>query len=207
MKKSNCYLRLICVGLVWIPFGKVWSEPRENNGPPVLQVLAGHDDPLIDESYKKLINLGYKVTYQKRITPSGKYILDGVISVVTAEGDLIGLATYRNGLPDGIEISWYETGQIATQSEFIQGRQSGVSRIWSKGGVMTGRELYSRGKKTGKHAYWSEDGKPVRAAYWVDGDLQKIELYENGVPPKVLTGMEAKKYVIDNFKIDRIYSP
>ncbi len=181
--------------------GKEFSDEVGNIRPMFLQVTAIKNDPLLDDVYNKMTENGYRVVYQIKKAPDGKDFLDGLLSVFTKNEKLVCLASYRDGLPDGVEVLWNESGQIISQTTFSKGKKIGNVLMWSNQGVLVARETYKFGKRVGEHLYWGEDGEIRRVAYWNNDDLEKIALYGSRDGPKVLYGLDAKKYLIEAFRI------
>lgn len=89
---------------------------------------------------------------------------------------------YQDDKQHGIQQSWFENGQKATEENFTQGKKTGLSRAWNMSGQILHQEEYRWGNFHDTQSYWYSNGKP-KASYQYEFGSQigyQTEWHENG---------------------------
>jgi antitoxin component YwqK of YwqJK toxin-antitoxin module len=66
---------------------------------------------------------------------------------------------FRNGILNGIWISYYKSGKIERKGEFIDGKFHGKWESWSESGQKLYEVNYENDSLSGKYITWYESGK------------------------------------------------
>ena len=114
----------------------------------------------------------------------------GEISIYNAEGKILSKRTYKDGLrngiwvtyskesdqtiveqaysegkPDGVWKIWFENGQIRREISFKAGKQDGITKEWNNEGKLRAEANYKEGKQHGMTTVWRRDGKVIKQTY------------------------------------------
>ena len=115
--------------------------------------------------------------------------------------------TYKDGIENGIAISWYENGQKKSKVNYINKNKNGEATkwfengqrksiqdykddtkhgkkiTWYENGVKKSEGNYLNGKKVGHWIWWYENTQKEEEVGYIDGnkDGQFISWYENGI--------------------------
>ena len=74
-----------------------------------------------------------------------------------------------NGKRDGLETSWYFSGQKSGTIDWKKGKRDGVAKGWYKSGRKKYLRHYKNGIENGMRKNWDEDGKLTFEGNFVDG--------------------------------------
>ena len=75
------------------------------------------------------------------------------------------------GRKHGIDRSWHENGQLATEGTYVDGRKHGVSRAWHESGHKRVEIFYKDGVAHGVRREWRINGQLEREYCWENGDI------------------------------------
>lgn len=90
---------------------------------------------------------------------------------------------WRNGVPDGERLSWYQRGQLWARGHFVQGREDGLWERWHENGQKFSERNMRRGAWHGVYTEWHANGKKKSEVEFVEG-LRQGPMYiydEQGV--------------------------
>ena len=68
---------------------------------------------------------------------------------------------YRDGVPDGMQTSWYENGQMKSEHGYRYGVPVGTWRSWYENGQLA-EEIENRDGVEVSRQDWDENGNPIR---------------------------------------------
>ena len=85
------------------------------------------------------------------------------------EGKLKKEVNYKNGMFDGLYITYFENGQVESEQMFIKDQKDGLSKYYYDDGKLFYTENYSKGRKNGE----------IKRLY-KNGNTWIIEKYKNG---------------------------
>ena len=84
---------------------------------------------------------------------------------------------YKNGKLDGLQKTWYETGELLSESNFKNGFLHGESTNWYKNGQKKSEGTYGHGERflsdSVLHGPWTE--------WYENGQMKREGLYVNGM--------------------------
>ena len=84
---------------------------------------------------------------------------------------------YKNGKLDGLQKTWYETGELLSESNFKNGLLHGESTNWYKNGQKKSEGTYGHGYRflsdSVLHGLWTE--------WYENGQMKREGLYLNGM--------------------------
>lgn len=88
----------------------------------------------------------------------------------------------KEGQLQGEKVVYYPKGQLAEQSNYINGKQNGVSTIYSENGAIIKEFIYKDDMLDGMSKYYNADGQLLaEGAYKNDKKHGLWKYYENGV--------------------------
>lgn len=167
------------------------------------QVVASENDQVIDPVYREMVAGGYKVIYTKRLTADG-WQVHGPMTIFSREGEIVSVINFKDGRRNGPEVFWHANGAVASLRSCIDGVTEGMAYSWSDTGLLLSMEKYLNGAKHGDHLYWNEDKSLVRRISWRRGKLVEVTVIEDGGKARILTGKEAKAYILDVARKNRL---
>lgn len=74
-------------------------------------------------------------------------------------GVLMRQFTFKKGLANGIDKSWYENSQLQTLFMLIDDKLKGMYISWHPNGIMKHKGMYIDNIPVGVHIYWNEQGE------------------------------------------------
>lgn len=77
---------------------------------------------------------------------------------------------FQNGRFHGTWLTWYPTGQKASETEFRNGLLHGKNRTWYENGQMKSERSFKDGKLDGKSITWNSTGGKQTEEDFVDGN-------------------------------------
>jgi antitoxin component YwqK of YwqJK toxin-antitoxin module len=114
-------------------------------------------------------------------------------------GQIKGLAQFKDGKPDGLETLWDENGQKEVEGHWKDGKEDGLATGWSENGQKIGEGNHKEGKKDGVHTKWWSDGQKrvqekfvlgtkegVSTAWHPNGEKMSEYLFQDG---KIVDGV------------------
>jgi hypothetical protein len=93
---------------------------------------------------------------------------NGVVSQFDAAGNLIGQATFANGIPDGPSVSFDAKGRITQKLPFVKGKLQGIVAIHTEG-VVTAEMNFKAGVMAGKSKFYDMKGRLAIQTNFVAG--------------------------------------
>ena len=82
----------------------------------------------------------------------------GLVFVMCTNGQLEAEYNYVEGLPSGIQRTWYPDGNLMEEWSAIRGRGSAWTREWYQEGTMKSERIYENGALV-RVREWGEDGQ------------------------------------------------
>jgi antitoxin component YwqK of YwqJK toxin-antitoxin module len=88
----------------------------------------------------------------------------------------------KDGVPQGHWRTWYESGQMRTEGDYVGGKRSGEWTTWWENGKQQSEGRYVDGRQEGEWSYWFESGLPASRGRLVHGVAQGewIDWYGTG---------------------------
>lgn len=87
----------------------------------------------------------------------------GEVEEKNADGRLVSLETYRNGLADGTALYWHPNGQLKSEVISDMGHAVGRSREWHENGTLAVEKTFDDGGRLVEVRRWDENGEPVES--------------------------------------------
>lgn len=81
-----------------------------------------------------------------------------------------GLVYHNQKVFSGISESYYDNGQLKSQTAFLNGKKHGTHTKWFNNGVKSFESIYQEGKQNGRTSSW-----------WSNGNLRSIANFQHGV--------------------------
>ena len=91
----------------------------------------------------------------------------------------------KDGRKDGLQNSWWKSGQLSSEVNFKNGKKEGVEKLWYKSGQLAAETTYSYGQEKSKRLFYKngqlaltliEDEDGLRSDIWTkEGELIKRE--------------------------------
>lgn len=85
----------------------------------------------------------------------------GEVEETDADGRLLALETYRNGLADGDALRWHQNGRLRSEVVSNMGHAVGRAREWHENGQLAAEKTFDEGGRLVEVSMWDEDGAPV----------------------------------------------
>ena len=79
---------------------------------------------------------------------------------------------YKDGIADGLWITWYENGQKTDEGHYKDSKPVGLWTRWYEDGQKKFEGYFKDGKADGLWTEWSEDGKETSEKHFIDGKEQ-----------------------------------
>ncbi|MEV1288695.1 hypothetical protein [Micromonospora sp. NPDC049679] len=89
-------------------------------------------------------------------------LVTGEVAEYDANGELIAVIGYRDGLKHGSELHYFPGGKLQYRGEWANGRAVGVHHAWYLSGQMAEEHHYSDEGWPVEVLKWSEDGTLIR---------------------------------------------
>ncbi len=86
-------------------------------------------------------------------------------------GELAAESNYVNGKQEGLSRSWYKSGELQRESNYVNGKQEGLARDWRETGELEFERNYVNGKQEGLFRYWYENGELARESCLKAGEF------------------------------------
>ncbi|MBN2589823.1 MAG: hypothetical protein JXA96_08165 [Sedimentisphaerales bacterium] len=89
---------------------------------------------------------------------------------------------------NGLELKYYPTGELMSESNYRDGRRDGLSRWWDKDGTIRSETYYSKGRLHGLSQNWSHGTLNFETT--LDHGVRKTETYfwQHGESEAVFSG-------------------
>ena len=78
---------------------------------------------------------------------------------------------YRNGIEEGLWISWYENGQKWEEGNYRNGEEEGLWLYWYDNGQKADEGNYQNGEKEGLWISWYLSGQKISEGNYRNGKL------------------------------------
>ena len=104
----------------------------------------------------------------------GKYVNgkeEGVQKTWFESGQLMYESNYKDGELEGVQKWWYENGQLMSKFNFKDGELEGISNGWYENGQLYSELNYKDGKLEGVRKWWYADGQLKYEKNYKDGLL------------------------------------
>ncbi|WP_410208832.1 toxin-antitoxin system YwqK family antitoxin [Fusobacterium sp.] len=124
---------------------------------------------------------------EKEVDISKKQVRNGIIYVINGDqpfsGKFIGKydngqikisEQYKNGEPDGTQISYYSNGQINEKLDYQDGKPVGEFVKYYENGSIAYTGKYENGLKQGDWVLYGENKQPLVTKVYKDGQLINI---------------------------------
>ncbi len=102
-------------------------------------------------------------------SPDGKFTRHGWTIIYFDSGHKRTKTLWRNGVPDGIRLSWYQNGQLWSRGHFTQGLEDGLWERWHENGQKLSERMMRRGAWHGVFIEWHSNGKKRNEVEFVKG--------------------------------------
>ena len=98
-----------------------------------------------------------------------------------------------------IEKNYYENGQLASETKFIDSTKNGESIAYYKDGKILGKFVYRNGKINGEVTEFHKTGNLMFKGNQIDGNLVGIatHYYDNGKPERELYYRDSKVFLVN----------
>lgn len=98
-----------------------------------------------------------------------------------------------------IEKNYYDNGQLASETKFINSTKNGESIAYYKDGKVLGKSIYRNGKINGEVIELHKTGDLMFKGNQVDGNLvgTATHYYENGKPERELYYKDGKVFLVN----------
>ncbi|WP_196886325.1 toxin-antitoxin system YwqK family antitoxin [Aureivirga sp. CE67] len=114
-----------------------------------------------------------KMDYKNRIGTWTYYFSDG-LKVLSTEN-------YKDGLLDGISITYDRTGVIIDETSFSKGKKEGLQKKYTDKKKLVEVITYKNGKRNGEASFYDNNGNLIkRGNYLDDKKVGKWTRYKNG---------------------------
>lgn len=110
-----------------------------------------------------------KVDEQLAYVPNDQKPYTGWVKEMYENGQVKVLWQYKNGIVDGLHVTWYENGQKDRESNYKEGKKNGLRTMWYENGQKKQEANWKAGNKHGSDTEWNEDGILMRETNWRDG--------------------------------------
>lgn len=120
---------------------------------------------------------------------------DAQINVYRMDGSLKSISIYRNGLPNGVWLSWYRDGSLYNEQVYVDGLM-GDTKVWHENGQMSllrlrkaGSDLYEeqrwddQGRLIGEERTYIENGREMRLIKLWDESGELLQYYVRDMGP------------------------
>jgi antitoxin component YwqK of YwqJK toxin-antitoxin module len=135
-----------------------WDDPETRE--KIIAEAIDYDK--IQKRDKEGERLGYAPNEQTPYTGWGKVMHDN--------GQIKGLAQFKDGKPDGLETLWDENGQKEGERNYKDGKLNGLETIgWYENGQKKNETTYKDGKKNGLRIFYNPDGTEDFRLTYKDG--------------------------------------
>ena len=199
----------------WDGLGNPSTEYKYKNGKPVFhkkwdgtgRIISIYNDSLL-RKWDSKGKLTHEEHYKEGVKTFRKYC--------SIEGILLYEKSYRNGLADGFEKSWWREEQLKYEKGYKNGKEHGRHREWSSKGVLIKESNYKNGMPDGRffecHSGWKhtpykedyfKDGvqDSISRGWYGDGILEYEKSYKEGKPE----GLYRTWYWTGHKEYERIY--
>ena len=182
-----------------------WKMNFENTDQPKYEGMFEHGKETGTFKFYKLVEGKSKLSATREFLPdsdiiqvkffssTGKLISDGMMKGKLFIGKwnyyqnknkgLLSTENYNDkGILEGEKLVYYENGQIAEKSIYINGKIDGISTWFSENGTVLKEFTYQKGLLEGLAKYYDKDGKILTEGKYRNDKKHGIwTYYENGV--------------------------
>ncbi|MGB1103361.1 MAG: toxin-antitoxin system YwqK family antitoxin [Crocinitomicaceae bacterium] len=93
---------------------------------------------------------------------------NGHIIAPASNGDTMEVASYQNGVKEGLTMKYWTNGNMKFRAEYKDGIYHGAVEEWYENGQVFNRFTYKDGHENGRQQSWRPDGS-LKANYEVKG--------------------------------------
>ena len=104
---------------------------------------------------------------------------DGIQLTWFKNGALNSEYNYVNGIEHGYRKAWYENGNIHFIEFFNNGQEHGTFKNWHENSQLKWHREYFEGEEHGLWRSWYKNGQLESEAYYNNGDLNKAKRWNN----------------------------
>ncbi|MFT2089533.1 toxin-antitoxin system YwqK family antitoxin [Paraglaciecola sp. 2405UD69-4] len=85
-----------------------------------------------------------------------------------------GQRVYQNKPFTGVMVSYFDSGQLATADEFVNGRRQGFAKKWFTNGKLAYHANYNHGQRDGFSRSWWVNGKRRSEFFYITGKPEGV---------------------------------
>ena len=115
---------------------------------------------------------------------------NGVEKTWFASGQIAIEAPWSNGEQEGVVTFYYEDGKIQASIPFYAGKIEGMQKTWHEDGSLLGEENYRSHLKNGKSEFWRQDGSRDMVLNYRDDVMDGVQTWFHP------TGEKAREIVL-----------
>ena len=186
-------------------YEEAYYEKGQLVGPQKYWHFNGNLKEEIDSHYRKTWHENGQLFEERQ---RKNWVLHGWVTAYDPSGKLLSKKQFVEGT--GTLMGYYETGDLESETEYVNGRYHGKRTVWFPNGTMQERTHYKNGHRYGSYTiwhgngnlyresqydivnnyetlvdterYWHENGNPLSERYYKEGKIVGIEKhwYENG---------------------------
>ena len=92
------------------------------------------------------------------------------------------IGKYVNGKKEGVQKSWYESGQLESEKNYKDGKAEGIQKWWNEDGQLEDERNYKDGEKHGVQKSWYRSGQLFFELNCKDGEKDGVQKswYDDG---------------------------
>ena len=124
---------------------------------------------------------GYYVTgeLQEEFTVNEGGWKHGIYLCWRRTGQIWSESKYVNGLRHGTQRSWHDNGQLSNQGEWVNGNKHGTYQEWYKNGQIWEQSEWLDWERNGTTQRWYDNGQIGEQSEWVKGNMHGTQYYWN----------------------------
>ncbi|MCD4817411.1 MAG: hypothetical protein K8S23_01820 [Candidatus Cloacimonetes bacterium] len=119
-----------------------------------------------------------KLIQQDDLVYKNGFLFTGSANDYYENGKIKFLKSYKNGMIDGYDYTWYKSGQKKSEFYFLKSEKHGTCITWYNNGQMQLYAQYSYGKINGIFKAWDEDGTLHFEMFHVESDSDSERIQE-----------------------------
>ena len=129
-------------------------------------------------------NIGYKQGKVRfidvpfdRLLESNSSNHEGFLTEWYANGGKKSKTFWKNGMEEGVKLSWYEGGSRSRKRNFHKGKKDGLSTWWYENGQKKSETYWKNGEAHGLKTSWHDNGNRSYKGYFEQGSKNGLETY------------------------------
>jgi antitoxin component YwqK of YwqJK toxin-antitoxin module len=139
-------------------------------GSPDLDDKETLDGIIAEAIDKSTLQMRGKEGEELYYAPNEQTPYTGWVKEMHDNGQIEGLAQFKDGKPNGLVTGWYENGQKKEEINFKDGKPNGLGTRWYEDGQKKSEENFKDEKADGLHIFYKEDGSEVGRVTFKDGE-------------------------------------